>query len=79
VVASVATDSRIDRLEVAVDGLKGEVQNLRTDMNARFAEVNSRFAEVNTRINTLTTLMFISVGTTILTAVSVIATMLVTR
>ena len=47
-----ATDSRIDRLEVAVDGLRSDVQNLR----AEFRDLRS---EVNSRINTL---LVVSIG-----------------
>lgn len=55
-----ATDSRMDRLEVSVDGLRGELQSLRTDMNARFGDVNAR---INTLIGISIGLWITTIGT----------------
>jgi len=72
-------DPRIDRLEVAVEHLEAEVQTLRTDMNSRFGEMNSRFSEMNSRMNVLTQIAFGNVAATILTAVGIVAAVLITR
>ncbi len=65
-------DPRIDRLEVAVEHLESEVQTLRTDMNSRFGEMNSR-------MNVLTQIAFGNVAATILTAVGIVLTVIITR
>ena len=65
-------DSRIDRLEVAVEHIETEVQNLRGDMNALRSEMNSR-------LNVLTQIAFGNVAVTILTAVAIVVAVIVTR
>jgi hypothetical protein len=57
------SDPRIDRLEVAVDGLRSDVQNLRS--------------EVNSRLNTLTIVVFGNVAVTILSAVGLVVAVLI--
>ena len=54
-----ATDSRIDRLEVTVDALRNDVQNLRSDFRDLRSEFRDFSSEVNSRINTL---LVVSIG-----------------
>lgn len=73
------SDPRIDRLEGEVHQLNVRLSEVNSRLTSLENSVNARFSEVNSRLNTLTMLMFISVGATILTAVGIIATVLITR
>ena len=72
-------DSRIDRLEVAVEHIETEVQNLRGDMNSLRGDMNALRAEMNSRMNVLTQIAFGNVAVTILTAVGIVVAVILTR
>jgi hypothetical protein len=66
------TDSRIVRLEGRVDEIAQRLTSLENGMNARFNAVEAR-------LNTITLIVFDNVATTIVTAVGIIAALLITR
>jgi hypothetical protein len=68
----IATDSRIVRLEGRVDEIAQRLTSLENGMNARFNAVEAR-------LNTITLIVFDNVATTIVTAVGIIAAVLITR
>jgi hypothetical protein len=68
----IATDSRIVRLEGRVDEIAQRLTSLENGMNARFNAVEAR-------LNTITLIVFGNVATTIVTAVGIIAELLITR
>ena len=83
-------DPRLDRMEATMEqinirlgNLEREVSNLSVSTNYRvdgmWAEMNARFAEGNYRVNTLTTLIFITIGMVVLSAAGIIATILATN
>jgi hypothetical protein len=64
-----ATDSRIDRLEVSVEGLQHEVRTLRSEMNTRLNSLEGR----------VTTMWVTTVGTMVAGFITLFVAILITR
>ena len=69
------SDARIDRLEQRVDAVLQRLSNV----EGQVQQMGERLTGVENRLNTLTIVVFGNIATTILTAVGIIAAVLITR